>query len=278
MQLLLTCDSMHQLAIFGNPVEHSLSPQIHQQFAAQFGLKISYEKILAPLEGFKKMAQDFFMQDGLGCNVTVPLKLEAFELVNELTDRAKEAGAVNTIKQQNRKLLGDNTDGVGLIHDLRAKNVDIKNKKIIIIGAGGAVRGILPVLMAQQPAEIVIMNRDIEKAKMLVDWFEAQQKPSNSMLAFASLSPSHLSDATLFIDGTSSFDAAQQFLTPLTLPKHLTFYDLKYGREKPTPFIQWVQAQGLVGYDGLGMLIEQAVEAFYVWFSLRPDVTQVTVR
>ena len=113
---------MHRLAVFGNPIAQSLSPQIHQQFAAQCGIKISYEKIFAPLGEFKKMARDFFARGGLGCNVTVPFKVEAFELVDERSPRAQQAGAVNTITCQRGKLVGDNTDGIGLIRDLQAKN------------------------------------------------------------------------------------------------------------------------------------------------------------
>jgi shikimate dehydrogenase len=262
---------MHKLAVIGNPIAHSLSPQIHQQFAVQFDLNISYEKILAPLNGFAPMVQDFFFQGGLGCNITAPFKIEAFKFVDELSDRARQSGAVNTIKVQNGKLLGDNTDGIGLLNDLRAKNIVIENQQVIVVGAGGAARGILPAIVSAKPSNIILINRDAHKAASLI---KNQSNQGIPILAATDLS-CFIENTALLIDATSSFDAVKQSLESLSFPKTLAIYDLKYNREKLTPLIHWANTQGLKAYDGLGMLVEQAAEAFYLWFGLRPNTKDI---
>ncbi|MCD6047501.1 MAG: shikimate dehydrogenase [Gammaproteobacteria bacterium] len=262
--------TFYKLAVFGNPIAHSLSPQIHQQFAAQFGLALSYEKILAPLDGFVLAAQDFFAQGGLGCNITAPFKTEAFNFVEALSERAQQSGAVNTIKLQDGKLWGDNTDGTGLLKDLYAKNIVIENQQVIIVGAGGAARGILPALASAKPSSIILINRDVHKAASLV----AQYDQKVPIVAATNLSQ-FLESSALLIDATSDFEIIKQSLESSFLPKTLAIYDLKYGHEKPTPLIHWANAQGLKAYDGLGMLIEQAAEAFYQWFGLRPNTKNI---
>ncbi|MBT4000492.1 MAG: shikimate dehydrogenase, partial [Candidatus Thioglobus sp.] len=151
---------MYNLAVFGNPIEHSLSPAIHAQFAQQTATQVNYTKILAPIGNFSQEAQRFVASGGDGFNITVPFKIDAFELATELTLNAKMAGAVNTIKVQEDRLIGENTDGLGLVNDLiQNLGLSLKNKKILILGAGGATQGIVLPLLQQQPSRVMIANR-----------------------------------------------------------------------------------------------------------------------
>jgi len=164
--------NMDKYAVFGNPIEHSKSPAIHTKFATSLGEQIDYRAILAPIDDFKKSVNAFFVQGGLGANVTMPFKEQAFELVDERTELATIVGAVNTIKLlDDGRLLGDNTDGIGFVNDLLANKVAIKGKRILLIGAGGAARGVILPLLAQQPSEIVIVNRTAAKANTLAELF-----------------------------------------------------------------------------------------------------------
>ena len=262
---------MDRYCVFGNPIGHSKSPLIHQMFAAQTGEQLSYEALLAPLEDFTAFAREFFVE-GKGANVTVPFKEEAYRLVDELTARAARAGAVNTLKKlEDGRLLGDNTDGAGLVRDLRNAGIELRGQRILLLGAGGAVRGVLEPFLAEQPAELVIANRTVAKAEELAR-------------LFADLGPVMASgfdwlDAPvdLIVNGTSASLAGE--LPPLapTLiqPGHTQCYDMMYGKE-PTAFNRWAAGQGAARtLDGLGMLVEQAAEAFFVWRGVRPDSAPV---
>lgn len=262
---------MKYYGVFGNPIAHSKSPLIHRLFAEQTAQHISYEALLAPLDGFADALTQFF-QVGSGANITVPFKEQAFALADQLSQRAQRAKAVNTLqKLDDGRLLGDNTDGAGLVNDLLNNQVELTGKKILILGAGGAVRGVLEPLLAQRPAELCIANRTVEKAEQLAH-------------EFADLGPMTACGydwidvpVDIIINGTSASLSGE--LPPLasTLIKagHTVCYDMMYSKHA-TVFNQWAQAQGAARtLDGLGMLVEQAAEAFYLWTGIRPDPAPV---
>jgi shikimate dehydrogenase len=263
---------MDRYGVFGNPIGHSKSPLIHGLFAAQTGEPLSYETLLAPLEDFPEFARSFFAA-GLGANVTVPFKEQAFALADSLTPRARRAGAVNTLKKlDDGSLLGDNTDGAGLVRDLTVNaGVTLKGQRILLLGAGGAVRGVLEPLLAEQPAALVIANRTVAKAEQLAR-------------EFADLGPVVASgfdwiDAPvdLIINGTSASLAGElpPIAASLIEPGHTLCYDMMYAKE-PTAFNRWAFDHGAARcLDGLGMLVEQAAEAFQLWRGVRPDSAPV---
>ncbi|MDR1646713.1 MAG: shikimate dehydrogenase [Zoogloeaceae bacterium] len=254
-------------AVFGNPVSHSLSPRIHAAFAAQTDQDLTYDAWLAPLDGFAASVRRFAAEGGRGANVTVPFKEEAFRLCDLLTPRARDAGAVNTLSLEDGLIQGDNTDGVGLVHDLEHNlGWPLAGKRILIIGAGGAARGILPPILGQRPARLVLTNRTSAKAEALVDEFA--QAPDSPLAAFPLEQLGEAFD--IVINATS----ASLSHVPLSLPDRVfapdsLAYDIMYGQH--TPFLEQAQKAGAsVISDGLGMLVEQAAEAFYVWRGLRP--------
>jgi shikimate dehydrogenase len=258
-------------AVFGNPVAHSKSPLIHAQFAKQTGESIEYIKIEAPLTGFKQSIDDFFNeQNGQGCNVTLPFKEEAFELADEKSERAQWAGAVNTLKKlPNGKLFGDNTDGCGLVRDLTQNHhVELKGKRILVLGAGGAVRGVLQPLLEQTPSALVIANRTPEKAAALSEHFKSLGNISAS--SFDDLK--NQAAFNVIINGTSASVSGD--VPPISancLSAQTCAYDMFYS-DKPTAFCAWASSMGMKNvFDGLGMLIEQAAEAFYVWRNKIPN-------
>lgn len=262
---------MDRYAVFGNPIGHSKSPQIHRLFAQQTGQAFSYEPLLAPLEDFAGAARAFFA-DGKGANVTVPFKEDAFRLADELTPRARRAGAVNTLmKLEDGALLGDNTDGAGLVRDLQQAGLKLAGLRILLLGAGGAVRGVLEPLLAERPAALVIANRSEDKAEQLVGEF-GELGPL-SACAFAALQ----GPFDLIVNGTSASLAGELPPLPAGLiqPGRGFCYDMMYGREA-TPFCHWAQQQGTARTrDGLGMLVEQAAESFQLWRGVRPDTASV---
>jgi shikimate dehydrogenase len=258
---------MDNYAVIGNPIEHSKSPLLHQLFAQATGQKIRYEKILAPLDGFRETADAFRQAGGKGLNVTMPFKLEAFHYVDDMNEQARRAQAVNTIIfKDDGSSYGANTDGIGLVRDLtQNKNIALKNKKIVLLGAGGAVRGCLLPLLLENPKQIIIANRNQEKAQTLVADFRGYKN-----LAYCSYTDLPL-DADIIINGTSaSLEAA---LPPLPLglaAQAVCCYDMAYGN-KLTAFEQWAKQQGAKNFfNGLGMLIEQGAESFYLWHGIRP--------
>jgi shikimate dehydrogenase len=258
--------------VFGNPIAHSKSPLIHRLFAEQTGEALEYQTALAPLDGFPAFAKQFF-ETGRGANVTVPFKEEAYRLADQLTDRGRRAGAVNTLAiQVDGTLLGDNTDGAGLVRDLTVNHgVTLKDKRILLLGAGGAVRGALAPLLAEGPYVLVIANRTVEKAEQLAK-------------EFAELGPvlpagyDWLEEAFDVIINATSASLAGELppIAPSLIQPGETFcYDMMYGKE-PTAFCRWAtEHQAGQAVDGLGMLVEQAAEAFYVWRGVRPDSTPV---
>ncbi|MFD2645976.1 shikimate dehydrogenase [Pseudomonas japonica] len=263
---------MDQYVVFGNPIGHSKSPLIHRLFAAQTGEELEYDTLLAPLDDFTACAQGFFKQ-GLGANVTVPFKEEAFRLVDSLTPRAQRAGAVNTLSRlADGRLQGDNTDGAGLVRDLTVNaGVELAGKRILLLGAGGAVRGVLEPLLAHNPASLVIANRTVEKAEQLAREFADLGPVAASGFSWLK------EPVDLIINATSASLAGE--LPPidpsLIIPGQTVCYDMMYGKE-PTPFCVWAKAHGAGQVlDGLGMLAEQAAEAFFIWRGVRPDTSSV---
>lgn len=262
---------MDRYAVFGNPIAHSKSPQIHRLFAEQTRQALGYEALLVPLDDFPSFARQFF-ENGLGANVTVPFKEQAFRLADQLTERARRAGAVNTLKKlEDGTLLGDNTDGIGLVRDLFDNaGVVLQGKRILLLGAGGAVRGVLEPLLAQRPSALVIANRTLAKAEQLAHEFA--ELGSVRANAFEQLE----GPFDLIINGTSASLGGE--LPPLAervISPDATFcYDMMYGAA-PTPFCQWAAALGATTRDGLGMLVEQAAAAFELWRGVRPESAQV---
>ena len=257
-------------AVFGNPIAHSKSPQIHQAFAAQRDKRIEYRRILAPLDDFSSIARDFFAVDGKGANVTVPFKEEAFLLCDVLAERARKAGAVNTLWQQDGQMHGDNTDGAGLVRDLQDNlGWQIKGRRVLLLGAGGAARGVLGELLACEPASLVVANRTVDKAHRLAEVF-AEDGPI-SAVGYDELEPAF----DLIINATSTGLSDQMPSLPDgLLAEDGCGYDMVYS-DKPTPFLLWVQRQDGQVADGIGMLVEQAAEAFYLWHGWRPGTAAV---
>ena len=259
-------------ALFGNPITQSKSPNIHRQFAEQTGQDMHYTKQLVALGEFEQAAQEFFDQGGKGLNITVPFKLNAFDFAQKRTARAERAGAVNTLaKLSDGSILGDNTDGIGMIHDMHNLGWELEGKRILILGAGGAVRGILQPLLEENPAQVVIANRTYSKAEDLAknfhDMGDVQAKTFEQLTG---------ETFDLVINGTSA--SMQGELPPLPdnlLAANANCYDMMYGAE-PTIFLRWAQERGAAQIaDGLGMLIGQAAEAFYLWRQIRPEVVPV---
>lgn len=263
---------MYRFSVVGNPIAHSLSPYIHQQFAKQFDLTIEYTKTQAPLDAFAETVKELVDTSINGLNVTLPFKLAAFKLCEKYLENAKLAKSVNTIIVRNNCLIGENTDGLGLIDDLTKNNkFHLANKVIVILGAGGATRGILPPILAQKPALVYIANRTPETAQALATEFKIYGEIKGG--GFDLLKSAR---ADLVIDSTS-FDFDPQILpTEFLLNETSLVYDLKYNPENPTPIMHWGQqhhAQQTL--DGFGMLVEQAAQAFYLWTSKRPETSAV---
>jgi shikimate dehydrogenase len=261
-----------QYVVFGNPIGHSKSPLIHRLFAEQTGQSLEYSTSLAPLDDFTAFAKTFF-QSGRGANVTVPFKEQAFQLADSLTERAQRAGAVNTlIKQADGSLRGDNTDGAGLVRDLTVNHgVTLKGKRILVLGAGGAVRGALEPLLAEQPEVIVIANRTVEKAEQLAKEF------SDLGPVFPSGFDWLEEPVDLIINATSASLAGElPPISPSLIQPGETFcYDMMYSNE-PTAFCRWAtEHKAGQSVDGLGMLVEQAAEAFFQWRGIRPESAPV---
>ncbi|BAP42387.1 shikimate dehydrogenase [Pseudomonas sp. LJDD11] len=263
---------MDHYVVFGNPIGHSKSPLIHRLFAEQTGQQLDYNTALAPLDGFADYARDFFAT-GRGGNVTVPFKEQAFALADQLTERARRAGAVNTLaRQADGTLLGDNTDGAGLVRDLTVNcGLALRGKRILLLGAGGAVRGVLEPLLAEQPEVLVIANRTVEKAEQLAREFADLGPLSASGFDWLEEPVDVIINAT-----SASLSGELPPIAPSLIEPGVTFcYDMMYGKE-PTAFCRWASEHGAVRVvDGLGMLVEQAAEAFVLWRGVRPDSAPV---
>ncbi len=260
-------------AVIGNPIAHSKSPLIHAAFARQTGAAITYERILAPLDGFAAAAHQFAADGGRGLNVTLPFKLEAFALAAALSDRARTAGAVNTLRRDADGWFGDNTDGVGLTRDLQDNlGVVLGGRDVLVLGAGGAARGIVAPLLAAGPRTLTIANRTVARAAALaMDFARRGEVRAASAGALEGRSFDVVIDATSAgIRGEASVPWPATLFAPGAFA-----YDLSYA-DAPTAFLRWARAAGAARMaDGLGMLIEQAAESFFVWRGVRPDTRPV---
>jgi len=265
--------SVDNYCVIGNPVAHSKSPQIHAAFAEQTQQNIFYQAIQVDSGKFKAAAIEFQAQGGKGLNITVPFKGEAWEISENRTNRAERALAVNTISFDDAgNIIGDNTDGVGLILDLTINHdISIKDKDILILGAGGAVRGILDPLFDEQPNKVVIANRTVSRAEKLTDIFS--DRGDISACGFDELAGSSFD---IIINGTSA--SLQGEVPPLPvslLNDNACCYDMMYSMND-TPFVSWAKAHGATkAFDGLGMLVEQAAESFFIWRGVRPETGSV---
>ena len=262
-------------AVIGNPIAHSKSPIIHHAFAELTSQDIQYERVLAPIDDFAGTVHALIAQGFKGANVTVPFKLEAFAMANQLTERAQDAGAVNTLIFTPQGIIGDNTDGVGLVRDITENlGASIHGKRVLLIGAGGASEGVLHPLLAAQPALLIITNRTLDKAINMVKRVEARDEMlyvSVDAYAFDDLAGQQFD---IVINATSAGLTDSQLPLPASIfaPGALA-YDMMYGRV--TPFMAFAHQHGAFVVDGLGMLIEQAAEAFYLWRGVRPDTAPV---
>jgi len=259
-----------RLAVVGNPVAHSRSPQIHARFAAATGLAVDYTRIEAPLDGFVATVRAFAEAGARGCNVTVPFKGEAFAACARLSERARRAEAVNTIVFEADGWLGDNTDGAGLVRDIELNaGVPLAGRRVLVLGAGGAAAGALDPLLAARPAALVVANRTPSKAQALVERFAAGAARLGVPLSAAALEAPGGEFDVLVNATAASLHAAVPPLPAGTLAPGALALDMMYGAAT-LPFLRWARAQGAVARDGLGMLVEQASEAFFVWMGQRP--------
>ena len=259
-----------QYAVIGNPVAHSKSPQIHAEFARQTGQDLTYERLLAPMDAFIETASAFRARGGCGLNVTLPFKGEAFRFASLLSERARAAQAVNTLKFEGNAIFGDNTDGAGLVIDL-ARNLGcaVTGRRVLLLGAGGAARGVIKPLLEQQPARLVLSNRTLGKAQLLAQNFGGGLEAGT----YAALAGKQFD---LVVNATSASLAGElPPLPPGVFAPGALAYDMMYGRDE-TPFLVFARGEGAAALaDGLGMLVEQAAESFIIWRGLRPDTAPV---
>lgn len=264
-------------AVIGHPVEHSLSPRIHAAFARASGQDLSYDRVLAPLDGFRAAALAFRDAGGRGLNVTLPFKHEAWALAESHSDYARGARAVNTLVFADGRIAGHNTDGIGLARDLRDNlGCPVRGRRVLLMGAGGAVYGVLESLLREQPQRVVVANRTLDKAEALVAHFanlHGLAPGGVSACAYAALAGTRFD---LVVNATSAGlgDAMPPLPRDIFEPAALA-YEMVYGRE--TPFMRFAAECGARAADGLGMLVEQAAESFHIWRGVRP-ATQPVIR
>ncbi|PHM29529.1 shikimate dehydrogenase [Xenorhabdus budapestensis] len=262
---------MDKFAVFGNPIAHSKSPDIHRLFAEQTGIEHQYGRVLAPIEHFEQSLEQFFVRGGLGANITVPFKERAYEYAHKLTKRAKLSGAVNTLKMiEDNQVFGDNTDGVGLLADLQRLNFISQGQHILIIGAGGAAKGVISPLL-ESGCKITITNRTFARAQAIADKFfvlgHIQAVDIKSLL-----SP----DFDLIINATASgLSGSIPEISPLIFHDDSACYDMYY-QQGLTSFLDFAQRNNVSRLaDGLGMLVGQAAHAFALWYGVLPEIESV---
>lgn len=258
-------------AVFGNPLGHTKSPQIHTAFAAEFGEDMTYGKVEAPLDGFEDSVRAFFAEGGMGLNVTVPFKVEAYDLADQCLPAAAICGASNCLKIENGQILADNFDGAGLLRDVEKNlGVPVSGARILLLGAGGAARGTIVPFLQGGAESITIANRSLRKAETLCE----------QLGGYGSLTPARLDDVTdsydIVLNSTSaSLTGAEIPISDSVYSGARLAYDLVYGKGK-TPFLAHAERAGAEQIaDGVGMLVEQAAEAFVWWRGKRPDTAPV---
>lgn len=253
-------------AVVGHPIAHSRSPELHHAFAQKSGIDLQYDKILAPLDGFETVVNDFFAHDGIGLNITVPFKEQAFAMCDVLSERAKIAKAVNTLYMQDGQLHGDNTDGQGLVDAIESQGWALSGARLLILGAGGATRGVIYPLAQAGVTEIVIANRTLSRAQQLVE----DLQPFVAHLTLRAISLEQLKGQfDLVINATSASLSGQDLQLPAQL-KFDTAYEMAYGKD--SNFIAQAKQRGVPVADGYSMLVGQAIEAFALWNGVRPEI------
>ena len=268
-------DLKKHFAVIGNPIHHSLSPQIHAAFAKENGLDIDYESVLSPLDQFKNTMHQLIQQKFTGANVTLPFKKEAYQLATTHSGHARIAEAVNTLEFKEDEIIGHNTDGIGLVRDLE-QNLDthLKNKKILLIGAGGAAEGVIYSMLEKKPSELTLTNRTIEKSNVIQNKMDVHAKSFNVNLNVTEITKCPHQYFDVIINATSaSLINAELHMDPKVFHEGSLAYDMMYGKE--TSFIREAQSQGSKTSDGLGMLVEQAAEAFFIWHHIQPTTKSV---
>jgi shikimate dehydrogenase len=271
-QAIPAAGSRDRYAVVGNPIGHSKSPFIHARFAEQTGEPIEYTHLLAPIDAFVPHVRAFIEAGGRGLNVTVPFKLEAHALATKLSPRAATAGAVNTLRFEAGEIHGDNTDGFGLVHDIEVNlATPLKGARILLLGAGGAARGVVLPMLERAPHTLTIVNRTAAKANELVNQFSAAAHAAGCSLAGGGAGSIEPGAYDVIINATAgSLDAALPEFDDGAFGSGTLAYDMMYGAQ-PTVFMQHAQTLGARAADGLGMLVEQAAESFYVWRGVRPN-------
>ena len=261
---------MDQYRVFGNPIKQSRSPYIHQQFAQATNQQLSYQAELVPLTRFAARIEEFVNSGGKGANITVPFKEQAKELCDELSERARLAGAVNTLSFSQGKTIGDNTDGLGMVQDLLDHGVVLKGAKVLLLGAGGAARGVILPLLEQGVEKIVIANRTQSKAELLCNQFD------DNSLSHSSYQEAGNACYDVIINATSaSLSGSVPAISESAIAENTVCYDMVYRKEM-TPFLVWAKNAGAdLVIDGLGMLVGQAAESFAIWRGVRPEVAPV---
>ena len=261
---------MDQYRVFGNPISQSKSPLIHQSFAKQSDQVINYESELVGLEQFIFAVERLRQSNGRGANVTAPFKEQAFQLCDHVSEKARLAGAVNTLTFKNGVIFGDTTDGVGLVTDLIRQGFQLKNQHILLLGAGGAAKSVIQDLLEQGPSQLTVANRTQSKAKAIVEQYHSS---TLNCIAFDQLADQAYD---LIINATSAGLTGDALPVPDTIiASATTCYDMVYGK-KPTPFMTKAQSLGVQNVsDGLGMLVGQAAESFYIWRGVKPEVEPV---
>ncbi|MGD8567055.1 MAG: shikimate dehydrogenase [Gammaproteobacteria bacterium] len=269
--------SPDEYAVMGNPVSHSKSPLIHTLFAEQTGQRIRYRAIQVDPGGFAQAVGNFFATGGKGLNITVPFKQEGWQLTNQCSDRAQLAGAVNTLKPlPNNELFGDNTDGIGLVRDLTDNlGITLKGQRLLLIGAGGAARGVISPLLETHPARLVLANRTADRAHDLAGYF-TNQLPQYKNIEAQSFDDLENESFDVVINATSASLSGELPPIPASAVNQAEMvYDMMYAA-RPTAFLQWALQQGAKRIsDGLGMLVEQAAESFFIWRNAKPETAMV---
>ena len=262
-------------AVIGNPIHHSLSPQIHAAFAKEAKLNIHYEAVQSPLDQFQETVTTLMTQKLNGANVTLPFKKEAYALASTHSHQAKIAETVNTLEFKDKEIIGHNTDGIGLVRDLEQNlHIHLANQKILLIGAGGAAEGVIYSILEKEPAELTLTNRTIEKSNAIQNKMHVHAKSFNVNLNVIEIPklPHHYFDVIINATSASLSDAELGIDNKVFHAKCLA-YDMMYGKE--TLFIKQAKSQSASSSDGLGMLVEQAAEAFFIWHKIKPQTKSV---
>lgn len=266
----MTSQKLDQYLVYGNPIAQSRSPDIHRIFAAENQIAISYQKKLVEVGDFAATVKEFISHGGKGANVTAPFKGDALELSDVLSSRAELAGAVNTLTFKNGKIYGDNTDGEGLVQDLLRNDVKLSQANILILGAGGAVRGVILPILAQNPQSITIANRTVSKAEAICERF------NDNRISACGFADTKNKSFDLIINATSASLSGDLPPVPINIiSSNTACYDMVYGKED-TPFMAWAKDNGATKViDGLGMLVGQAAVSFSVWNNVLPEIKPV---